>query len=127
MSNAAKHILFVDDEGEVRFTASRYFKQHGYKVSTAENAEEAMRVADSAALHAIILDVNLAGEDGLELMAFLKHNHPSVPIILYTGMVHDDETVKKLLSQGAQRYLIKGANFDELFKAVQGVAEVGDT
>ena len=46
MSNGAKHILFVDDEGEVRFTASRYFKKHGYQVSTAENAEEALRVAD---------------------------------------------------------------------------------
>jgi DNA-binding response OmpR family regulator len=124
MSNGAKHILFVDDEGEVRFTASRYFKQHGYKVSTAENAEEALRVADGVTLHAIILDVNLGGENGLELMTFLRHNHPTVPIILYTGIVHDDETVKKLLVQGADRYLIKGASFDELFKAVQEVAEV---
>ncbi len=124
MSNGAKHILFVDDEGEVRFTASRYFKQHGYKVSTAENAEEALRVADGVTLHAIILDVNLGGENGLELMTFLRHNHPTVPIILYTGIVHDDETVKKLLSQGADRYLIKGGNLDELFKAVQEVAEV---
>ena len=122
MSIGAKHILFVDDEGEVRFTASRFFKQHGYKVSTAENAEEALRVADGAPLQTIILDVNLAGEDGLELMTFLKHNHPNVPIILYTGVVHDDATIKKLLSEGAHKYLIKGASFDELLKAVQEVA-----
>lgn len=120
MSNGTKHILFVDDEGEIRFAASRFFKQLGYKVSTAESAEEALRVADSVPLQAIVLDVNLAGEDGLKLMTFLKHNHPGVPIILYTGVVHDDETVKKLLSQGAHQYLIKGTSFDELLKVVQG-------
>ena len=52
-------------------------------------------------------------------MRFLKHNHPNVPIILYTGVVHDDETVKELLSQGAHQYLIKGGNLDELLKVVQ--------
>src|SRR5277367_3303535 len=103
MSNGAKHILFVDDESEVRFTASRFFKQHGYKVSTAENAEEALKVAGGTPLQVIVLDVNLAGEDGLKLMTFLKHNHPDVPIILFTGMVHDDETIKKLLTQGAHQ------------------------
>jgi len=126
MSNGAKQILFVDDEGEVRFTASRFFKQHGYKVSTAENADEALRVADGVPLQAIVLDVNLAGENGLELMTFLKHNHPGVPIILYTGMVHDDETIKKLLSQGAHRYMVKGASLEELLKVVQGAVEAKD-
>lgn len=126
MSNGAKHILFVDDESEVRFTASRFFRQHGYKVSTAENAEEALRVAGgSTPLQAIVLDVNLAGEDGLELMTFLKHNHPGVPIIIYTGMVHDDDTIKKLLTQGAHHYLVKGTNLEELLKVLQGATAAG--
>ncbi len=123
MSNEAKHILFVDDEGEVRLTASRFFRQHGYKVSTAESADEALRVADGAPIQAIILDVNLGGEDGLKLMPFLKRNHPSVPIILYTGVVHDDEMIKKFLSEGAFRYLAKGTSFDELLAVVQRAAE----
>lgn len=120
MSNETKHILFVDDEGEIRLTASRFFRQHGYKVSTADNAEAALRAADGARLHAIILDVNLAGEDGLKLMPFLKRNHPNVPIILYTGVVHDDDTIKKFLKDGAFHYVPKGKSFDELLKVVQG-------
>lgn len=125
MPDGKKHILFVDDEGEVRLTASRFFRQHGFNVSTAQSAGEALQMAGGAHLHAIILDVNLAGEDGIKLMTFLRHNHPDVPIILFTGVVHDDETIKKLLTQGATHYMPKGRSFDELLKVVERASGTG--
>jgi len=114
-------ILYVDDEVDLRFMVSNYFRQLKYHILTAEDAQEAMRLADGARLKAIILDVNLSGEDGIKLMSFLKVNHPEVPIILYTSTLHDDDAVRDMLKQGAHHYLRKSGSLGELFNAVQSV------
>ncbi len=76
-----------------------------------------MRLGEGVALGLIILDLNLAGESGVMLLRFLRRNHPEVPILIYTGMEHDDEAVKAMLLQGAAQYLRKGP-MEELVKAV---------
>jgi DNA-binding response OmpR family regulator len=65
----------------------------------------------------IILDLNLAGESGLTFMKYLRYNHPDVPILLFTGMEHDDSTVRAMLDQGADQYLRK-ASIEELIVTV---------
>src|SRR4051812_39615148 len=112
-------ILFVDDEGDWRLMASTFLKEAGYEVITARNGSEALMVSNGVPLSLIVLDVNLAGENGVTLMQFFRRNHPGVPIILYTGMVHDNETIQAMVKQGAHQYLRKGT-MDELLKAVQG-------
>ncbi|HWY74868.1 MAG TPA: response regulator [Verrucomicrobiae bacterium] len=112
-------ILFVDDELEMCFMVSNLLRHHGYDVVTAENADVALGQADAYPLSLIILDANLAGEDGFKLMTFLKQNHPDVPIIIYTGMSHDEDTVQRALAMGARQYLRKGAPVDELISAVK--------
>ena len=42
-------------------------------------------------------------------MEFLKQKHPGIPILIYTGYQHDDEAVRNMLKQGAQKYLRKGS------------------
>lgn len=115
-------VLFVDDEIEMCFMVSNLLKHHGYTVYTAENAEVALNLADAGKFSAMILDVNLAGEDGFKLMSFLHRNNPGVPIILYTGSYHDDAVVQKALKDGATLYLHKGGPMDELVEALRSVA-----
>ena len=115
-----KKILFVDDEDDWREVAEMYLKDSGYDVLTARDATEALGQTEGVDLSLIILDLNLAGENGLMLMKFLKRNHPDVPIILYTGQEHDSMAIAQMLKQGAQQYVRKGT-LGELLKAVQGV------
>jgi DNA-binding response OmpR family regulator len=49
----------------------------------------------------------------LTLMKYLRHNCPGVPLIIFTGMEHDDSTVRAMLEQGADQYLRK-AGIEEL-------------
>jgi DNA-binding response OmpR family regulator len=77
-----------------------------------------MRATERVKLALIILDLDLAGENGLMLMKFFQRNQSGVPIILYTGMCHDDDAIKAMLQQGAHQYVRKGALAD-LRKAVQ--------
>jgi len=119
---AKKKVLFVDDEPEMCFMVSNILRYRGFEVMTAENVDVALETAAGMPLDVIVLDINISGENGLELMTYLHRNHPDVPIILYTGMQHEDEVIKKALAQGANHYLRKGGPLDELVEAVQGVS-----
>ena len=114
----------MDDEIEMCFMVSNLLRHHGYDVATAENVEVALSMCDSIPLSLIILDVNLGGEDGFKLVSFLKKNHPDVPIILYTGVEHDEELIKEALAEGASKYLRKGGPLDELVTAVQNAMPI---
>jgi len=114
----ARKILFVDDDREWRSVVGTWLRDAGYEVVSASDATEAMVAPEGVKLDLIILDLNLAGEDGLELGRFLKRNHPGVPIILYTGQEHDYQTVHAMMQQGASRYLRKGSK-EELLNSVR--------
>jgi CheY-like chemotaxis protein len=104
-----KRILFVDDEGDWRLIAGTCLEEAGFEVVTARDAAEALRRMETVKLDGIILDVNLAGENGLLLMELLKQKHPGVPILIYTGMDHDSSAIQTMLKQGARQYLRKGS------------------
>ena len=114
-------ILFVDDEIEMGYMITQLFETRGYKVVAAENADVAMSMADNVPLTAMILDVDLAGENGLKLLTFMHRNHPGIPIIVYTGVEQPDSTVKQAMADGASLYLMKGGPIEELFDAVRKV------
>ncbi len=116
-----KTVLFVDDENDWRFMASTYLEESGFKVITARNGTEALLVSNGVRLNVIVLDINLAGENGVVFMEFLKRNHPGVPVLLYTGMEHDEAAIEGMLKRGAHQYLRKGGMHD-LLAAVQGAA-----
>ena len=113
-----KKILYVDDNEEMLLTVADLLKASGYSVLTANDATAALHKTEGAVLGLILLDLNLAGENGVMLLRFFKRNHPDVPIIIYTGETHDQATIANLLKQGASHYLRKGSN-DSLLEAIR--------
>jgi CheY-like chemotaxis protein len=114
----ATKILFVDDENDWRYMATMYLTDSGYEVWTARDAAEALRQAGRVRPDLIILDLNLGGESGLMVMKLLKEKHPEVPVLLYTGMEHDEATIQDMLREGAQQYLRK-TTMGDMLRAVQ--------
>lgn len=104
-----RKILFVDDEQQWRDSVSTSLGEAGFEVLAASNGSEAMSQATDASLGLMILDEDLAGESGLMLARFLHHNHPDVPIMLYTCTEQDPETTLGLRNQGADQSLPKGS------------------
>ena len=99
-------LLIAADQNWQRL-AIAWLENAGYSVLGACDASEALQKAGPN-LGLIVLDLNLAGESGLILSTFLKRNYPKVPILLCTGMDHDDSTIRAMLDMGADEYLHKG-------------------
>ena len=116
------HILFVDDEVPIRETLSLYFKMKKIAVTTAESGEEARRImAEKTPFTLVILDIDLGGENGLELLDFFKQNHSELPVIMFTSLGYDPALLKAALTRGASAYMSKAESLDNLMKEVQRV------
>jgi len=95
-------------------------KDAGYEVVAVPGAAEALLQKNESGFSLIILDLDLGGENGLMLLKHLKRNHPAAPIILHTGLEHDENAIQQMLENGAHRYVRKGAIAD-LVAVVAGV------
>lgn len=108
----AKKILFVDDEGDWRLVAGACLADAGFEVLTAKDSAEVLQRMEHVKIEGVVLDVKLAGENGLLLLGLLKHKDPGVPVLIYTGLDHDSAAIADMLKQGATRYLRKGSMAD---------------
>jgi CheY-like chemotaxis protein len=119
-TNMTQRILMVEDEPDWRLIAGNYLEEFGYQVVTARNGPEALLEIDRARVDAVLLDLNLGGEDGSALISVLKTSHPNLPVILYTGMPHDHSEIEAMLKKGAQLYLRK-RTMQDLLHGVRSV------
>lgn len=113
----AKKILFVDDDEMWRKWVVASFAAAGYEVVTAGDASEALDLSERAQPGLVILDIDLNGEDGVMLLKFLKRNHPKLPLLVFSGLEHDQASIRKMLELGADQYLPKSSP-EELIVAV---------
>jgi CheY-like chemotaxis protein len=114
----AKRVLFVDDENDWRYMSTLYLSECGYEVFTAENPAQAVKEAARVRPDAIVLDLNLGGDDGTTLLNVLPATHPTVPILIYTGRDLTNAEMAELIGAGAYECLRKGT-MEELLTAVR--------
>ena len=106
-------ILVVDDEQVVRDSLSKWFREDGYAVDSAENAAEALRKMQSQQWDIILLDIKMPGMDGMELQQRIKEIDPGVTIVFITAHATVDTAVKALKA-GAYDYVTKPVDPDYL-------------
>ena len=117
---ADRHILAVDDDPAMRELIAGYLSSRGFRVSTAAGGADMARVIDEHAVDLIVLDLKLAGEDGLQLVRGLRPRS-NVPIIIITGHRRDEIDRIVGLELGADDYLTKPFNLRELLARVRAV------
>lgn len=102
----APHILVVDDDRRLRDLLSRFLGDRGYRVSTAASAPEARAKSESVVFDAIVLDVMMPGETGLDFMRRLRAEAGRIPILLLTAQAEPEDRIAGL-EIGADDYLTK--------------------
>lgn len=121
----APRVLVVDDEAPIRALLVSSLEAEGYEVREATDAEEAQGLIRGGFLPEVaLLDINLPGISGVELLSWIRRADEHVQVIMSTG-IQDLETVRFCLREGAYDYLLKPFDFAELDKAVRQARERG--
>jgi len=121
---AQKKILIVDDEKLVRWALSQKCAEFGFQTSEAGTAEEALRMLQNESPDAILLDVHLPDQSGIEVLEKLKQAGDTHSVIMMTADPQLDD-VKAALRLGAYDFVSKPINFEELGVTLQNALEAG--
>ncbi len=115
-------LLIVDDDEQLRQTLARRFQRQGLKVTQAARGEEALQQAADQRFDVALLDLNLPGMSGVELLGRLKERQPELEALLLTahGSV---ETAIQAMKRGAYDYLAKPFHLPELEIHIQKAYE----
>jgi two-component system OmpR family response regulator len=117
------HLLVVDDDREIRTLISQFLTKHGYRVSSAKDGLEMMKVLETSRIDLIVLDLMMPGEDGLALCRRLRAQPAplgGIPIIMLTAMGEETDRIVGL-EMGADDYLAKPFNPRELLARAKAV------
>ena len=106
-------ILVVDDEHLIRWSLEQSLKKQGYDVITAASGEEAIRQVQEESPALMLLDIQLPGMDGLQVLEKVKELDGEIIVVMVTalGVL---ETAVKAMRLGAHDYINKPFNLDEL-------------
>ena len=101
----APHLLVVDDDRRIRALLSRFLRAEGYRVSTADNAQDARAKLEGLKFDLLILDVMMPGESGFDFARTLRASS-TVPILMLTARDEKESRIMGL-EIGADDYLAK--------------------
>ncbi len=119
-----KKILVVDDDEIIRTTLELNLLEVGYSVDTAASGEEACTMFANG-YDLIITDLLMEGVGGLEVLRRVKKHNPYTIVFILTGHGELDSAVEALRA-GAEDYLLKPYNHDELLMRIDRVFEKQD-
>jgi chemosensory pili system protein ChpA (sensor histidine kinase/response regulator) len=113
-------VLVVDDSISIRKYVQRFLDRSGYEVEVAADGMQALDIMGKAKFDAVITDLEMPVMHGYDLMAEMKRNQPlmNVPVIVLTSRAGDKHR-QKALEMGAQDYLVKPFEEQEMIAALK--------
>jgi adenylate cyclase len=118
----ASRVLFVDDNPDLRTYVSGILHEQGYRVLTARNGAEGLRVTQAHRPHLIITDLMMPLVSGLDLIRMIREDEDlkGTPVILLTAKADEDTRIEGV-ERGADAYLSKPFSDRELLAEVRNL------
>ncbi len=115
-------ILVCDDEENIRNLLKRFLAMEGIDADTAENGYAAERMLRESVYDAMLLDLRMPGIDGIEVLKWMRTEGFRLPVIIISA--HGDITdAVTALKQGAQDYIVKPFNPEEIVLRIKSIVE----
>jgi len=115
------HILVVDDDDRLRELLYRFLTGKGFYVTMAGDAADARHLLSQYVVDAVILDVMMPGESGLEFMDWLHRQH-HLPVLMLSAMGTAEDRIKGL-EKGVDDYLPKPFDPQELLLRLNNILQ----
>lgn len=117
-------ILIIDREPDIRKALETLLRKHGYQAMSASNGEEAMDTLKSDTFDLVIMDINMPGTNGLQVMRNIKELEEAIEVIVLTGLNSINNAVHALRAEGAFDFLSKPLeNYEQLTISVKQALE----
>ncbi len=113
-------ILIVDDEPHLRLLYETELRRAGFETMTAGNAAQGLEFVETMKPDLVILDIRMAGMDGIEAMQRILERDNSIPVVLNTAFSSYRDNY---LTWAADAYVTKSSDVSELVSTVKGVLD----
>jgi DNA-binding response OmpR family regulator len=104
-----KRILWVDDEVELFEPHLLFLRQRGYDVDTTTNGDDALELVRRRAYDLVLLDEQMPGRRGLEVLTMLRREEPHARVVMVTKS-EEDRTLEEAIGRRVDDYLVKPAS-----------------
>ncbi|MFA5315132.1 MAG: response regulator [Candidatus Omnitrophota bacterium] len=117
-----KTILVVDDDPDIVDIIAICLKDNSLNPEKAYNGQEALQKVKSGKIDLILLDINMPGMNGFEVIKHLKSDPATcdIPVVVLTGTYISDDDKRHGLTLGVAKYLTKPFSADDLVKEIKG-------
>jgi CheY-like chemotaxis protein len=119
---APRTVLVVDDDADMRKVLKDFLRPVGYDVIEAASGEDAVVLLESEAIDIAVLDKEMPGMNGLDLLSFLKHRCPWLPVIFVTAF-GGPQVAEESRRRGALLYVEKPFSLRTIVESIQHIAE----
>jgi CheY-like chemotaxis protein len=118
MAEEKPKILVIEDDEYSRDALAHLLTAEGYEAESATDGESGIAQAQELRPDVIVLDLNLPGIDGRQVIRTLRKDQilREVPILIVTG--DEDRAAQSAVDMGAAGYLTKPVEFDDLIRAI---------
>ena len=113
---AMKKILLVDDEESIHILYREELEELGYSVHSAMSGEEALKILPTLNPDLVILDIQMPGMNGIDVLRRIKERDPKLPVILSSAY---QEFKQNLSSWASDDFIVKSADMRELIDSVR--------
>lgn len=107
-------ILIIEDDESVRASMAMYLQDAGFDVMEAGDASRAMHLFLHHSPDLVLLDLGIAGEDGMDVLRSMKKVRPATPVIIVSGRTHISDAIESFKA-GAWDYVTKPIVSMEVF------------
>jgi len=125
LPTSTRRVLVIDDEPAVLKVIGLVLQRRGFAVDTMSSAKAALAQLPHQKYHAILSDIIMPEMTGVEFLRELRRHDLDVPVILMTAGPTLDSAISAI-EYGAQQYLLKPVEPDELVKAVGRAVALGE-
>ncbi len=114
----AQRILIIEDDDSERIMYEDVFSGKGFEVAVAADADAALQAIRAQRPDIVVLDINMPGKDGLDLLREIMDIDNKLPVILNTAYSAYQDN---FMSWSAAAYVVKSSDPTELLQTVQNV------
>lgn len=115
------HFLIIDDDPSISRFLVTYLRQKGHSCASLTEGFDTAAWLGQNDCEVVVVDLCMPKIDGISLTSFIREVNASVPIIVFTGMGYNEESMHAALRAGANGYVSKNLPVEQLYSVLARV------